>query len=213
MKKRSKFLAICLALVCTMAFVGCGKSNDSSKSSKASGDTYTVLVGLNQNNTDYIPTDADGNGVPLFPSSMAYYLAVNQNQFYLDYTLDVDDKDYTLTIVCYTGDPETAEPYTVGDDTGIAGKFTAVAKGKVTSNDGSTIGLAAADDVEYSALEKDQDTVIAEQMLSMFTFASADATSQCGTWTSADTPELLEYYPAVNMSVSDGAITGWTLAE
>lgn len=158
--------------------------------------TFTVNYNMNDGNTTDMPNyqflGADFSGLMNYDSRLNITL-----------TLELDGAGkYALTSDCYV--IEAGERQEVGGDTGIGQTWTMTGEGTYTDNGDGTITTSAA---TTASLEVATDTY-SSQMKDAVAFAIAGS-SEDGTWTSAETPELLDYIPETIFTVADGAIISY----
>lgn len=200
-----RLLTVLAAGMAALLVAGCG-SSDGSKADKGNAspaETYTAHVNM-KNAESVIPQE---NGITLFPGA-GTMLVYQQDQFIIDYELEINGSDYVLTTTCYTADPnDNDKPHTVGDGSTIAAEIVSVASGTVAEKTDTSISLNTAKKVTYTIDEKKQDSITKEQLLHMFSMAAPDAETLCGEWTSDEFPELLDAYPAATITVEGTTIT------
>ena len=166
MKKRALSIAALLALTTVLA-TGCGGNSDSGEGNEGNGsDAVTYTAHYSMENVG----DITDNG--FFPNDQVVGMVASQNQFFIDYTLKVSGEEYTLTATAYTGDPETAEAYVVGDDAAIAITITNEATGTVLEATDTTVQIDVPESVTYSIPEDLCDSITEQQMAPMFTLAA-----------------------------------------
>lgn len=191
MKKSIGYLFSLLALP-VLLLAGCGGSDSAAYTASYSMETADQITGPH-----------------LFPNETIVGMMSSQNQLFVDYQLEIEGDEYTLTSKAYTGNPDTKEAYKVGDAAGIALTVLNTAKGKVLEQTDTTIKIDKATSVTYSIPEDECDST-AKQLAEIITLAEPGSESPLGTWSSEDKPELLEAVPATTFSITeDGNITSW----
>lgn len=204
MKKRLLSIGALMTLTAILT-AGCGgnsSSGEDTADSNSKATTYTAHYSAEN------IEDITDNG--FFPNDQVVAMVARQNQFFIDYTLEVSGEEYKLTATAYTGDPESGEAYEVGGDSGIAITIITEATGPVVDSTDTTVQIDKAASVTYSIPKEKCDPITEQQMAPMFTLASVDAETPCGTWTNDDTPELLESVSSKTFNVTEGGeITGW----
>lgn len=158
--------------------------------------TFTVNYNTNEGNTTDMPNyqflGADFSGLINYDSRLNIKL-----------TLELDGAgNYALTGDCYV--IEAGERQEVGGDTGIGQTWIMKGEGTYTDNGDGTITTSAA---ATASLEVATDTY-SSQMKDAVAFAIAGS-SEDGTWTSAETPELLDCIPETIFTVADGVIVSY----
>lgn len=158
--------------------------------------TFTVNYNMNDGNTTDMPNyqflGADFSGLINYDSRL-----------YITLTLELDGAgNYALTSDCYV--IEAGERQEVGGDTGIGQTWIMTGEGTYTDNGDGTITTSTA---STASLEVATDTY-SSQMKEAVAFAIAGS-SEDGTWTSAETPELLDCIPETVFTLADGAIVAY----
>lgn len=174
---------------------GAGTENEADVTT-AESQIYTVTYNMNDGNT----ADLSGNQ---FLGADFSGLINYDSRLNIALTLELDGAgNYVLTSDCYV--IEAGERQEVGGETGIGQTWIMTGEGTYTDNGDGTIHTSAA---TKATLEVATDTY-SSQMKDAVAFAIAGS-SEDGSWTSAETPELLDYIPETIFTVADGAIVSY----